>query len=163
RREPHEATLQGELNDLRLQTEGAQQRLVPRWIGADRDELAARLAGCTRLLRSGVRPDPWVRRLTGGEAIFPDQEGRVMRLGAWLPYLLLSPPAVAGLAEADRFPERMPVHWGLNGVANGFVTRSTLSLLAPLIFLAGLLLFLDGIVALGSRTGPPVVTAAVQR
>jgi len=77
--------------------------------------------------------------------------------------LLLIPPAVAVLAEADRFPERMPVHWGANGVANGFVTRSTLSLLAPLIFLAGLLLFLDAIVALGSRTGPPAVTRAVQR
>ena len=86
-----------------------------------------------------------------------------MRLRAWLPYLLLLPPAVAVLVEADRFPEVMPVHWGANLVPNGFVTKSTLALLAPLIFLAGLLLLLDLIVALGSRTGPPPVTAAVRR
>jgi len=86
-----------------------------------------------------------------------------MRLRAWLPYLLLVPPAVAVLAEADRFPEIMPVHWGANGVANGFMTRSTVTLLAPLIFLAGLLLFLDLLVRLGSRTGPPAVTDAVRR
>ena len=86
-----------------------------------------------------------------------------MRLRAWLPYLLLLPAAVAVLVEADRFPEVMPVHWGANLVPNGFVTKSTLALLAPLIFLAGLLLLLDLIVALGSRTGPPPVTAAVRR
>lgn len=86
-----------------------------------------------------------------------------MKLRAWLPYLLLIPPAVAVLVLADRFPDPMPIHWGANGVANGFVPRSTVWLLAPLLFLAGLLLFLDGIVRLGSRTGPPPVTAAVQR
>jgi uncharacterized membrane protein len=57
----------------------------------------------------------------------------------------------------------MPVHWGANLAANGFMPRSTLTLLAPLIFLAGLLLFLDLIVRLGSRTGPPAVTDAVRR
>jgi uncharacterized membrane protein len=86
-----------------------------------------------------------------------------MRLRTWLPYLLLLPPAVAVLSLADRFPERMPIHWGANGVANGFVPRSTLWLVAPLLFLAGLLLFLDVLVKMGSRTGPPPVTAAVQR
>jgi uncharacterized membrane protein len=96
-------------------------------------------------------------------ALFLPEEVVVMRLRTVLPYLLLLPPAVAVLALADRFPERMPIHWGLNGEPNGFVARSTLSLLGPLIFLALLLLFIDGVVGLGSRTGPPATTAAVQR
>jgi uncharacterized membrane protein len=86
-----------------------------------------------------------------------------MRLRAWFPYLLLVPPAVAVLTFADRFPQRMPIHWGMNGVPNGFVARSTLTLLAPILFLAVVQLFFDLVVGLGSRTGPPQVTAAVQR
>jgi uncharacterized membrane protein len=85
-----------------------------------------------------------------------------MRLRTWFPYLLLLPPAGAVLSGRP-FPERMPIHWGTDGVANGFVPRSTLWLVAPLLFLGGMLLFVDAVVGLGSKVGPPEMTEAVHR
>ncbi len=79
------------------------------------------------------------------------------------PYLLLVPPAVALVLFADRFPSPMPVHWDLAGRPNGFFPRTPLAMAFPILFLGGLLLFLDGIVASGARVGPPAMTEGVRR
>jgi len=86
-----------------------------------------------------------------------------MRFRALGPYLLLVPPAVAVLLVADRFPAVMPVHWNASGVPNGFLPRTPLTLELPVLFIAGLLLFMDLIVAGGARVGPPPVTESVHR
>jgi len=86
-----------------------------------------------------------------------------MRLRTLGPYLLLVPPAVAVMVLAHAFPSPVPVHWDAAGRPNGFFPRTPLALAFPFLFLGGLLLLLDLLVASGARVGPPAVAEAVRR
>ena len=86
-----------------------------------------------------------------------------MRLRTIGPYVLLLLVGAAVALFADRFPSPMPVHWNLQGRPNGWFPRTPLAMAFPLLLFAGILLLLDGIVASGSRTGPPEMTEAVRR
>jgi uncharacterized membrane protein len=86
-----------------------------------------------------------------------------MRLRTVGPYVLLVLVGVAVALFADRFPSPMPVHWNLQGRPNGWFPRTPLAMAFPLLLFGGILLMIDGIVASGSRTGPPEMTAAVRR
>src|SRR5262249_11579977 len=86
-----------------------------------------------------------------------------MRLRTVGPYVLLVLVGVAVPLFADRFPSPMPVHWNAAGRPNGWFPRTPLAMAFPLLLFGGILLLLDGIVAGGSRTGPPEMTEAVRR
>ena len=86
-----------------------------------------------------------------------------MRLRTVGPYVLLVLVGVAVALFADRFPSPMPVHWSAAGRPNGWFPRTPLAMAFPLLLFGGILLLLDGIVASGSRTGPPEMTTAVRR
>ena len=57
----------------------------------------------------------------------------------------------------------MPVHWDLAGRPNGWFPRTPVAMAFPVLFLGGILLFLDVLVAAGARTGPEEMTAGVRR
>ena len=86
-----------------------------------------------------------------------------MKLRTLGPYLLLVFPAVALVLLADRFPSPMPVHWDASGRPNGFFPRTPLAMAFPILLFAGVLLFVDGIVASGARAGPPAMADGVRR
>jgi uncharacterized membrane protein len=86
-----------------------------------------------------------------------------MRLRTVGPYVLLVLVGVVVALFADRFPSPMPVHWNAAGRPNGWFPRTPLAMAFPLLLFGGILLLLDGIVAGGSRTGPPEMTEAVRR
>jgi len=86
---------------------------------------------------------------------------RVTRLRAWLPYLLLIPPAVAVLAAEDRFPEQLP-QYDAHLVVTRFVPRSTFSLLIPLISLALVLLLIGSLLKPGRPNPPRAMTTLRQ-
>lgn len=86
-----------------------------------------------------------------------------MRLRTVGPYVLLVLVGVAVALFADRFPSPMPVHWNAAGRPNGWFPRTPLAMAFPLLLFGGILLLLDGIVASGSRVGPPEMAEAMRR
>ena len=62
--------------------------------------------------------------------------------GGWAlqlsPFALLVVTAAYVAAHWNRIPDRFPVHWGVNGMPNGWSTRTTLGVYGPLCFGAGL-------------------------
>ena len=82
--------------------------------------IAAFLRLNRRLKRFAVPVSP-VRQLE--LAAEPDHLPRFAWLG-WIPVLLLPACAVYLHMHWDSIPERFPVHWGLNGQANGWAERS---------------------------------------
>ena len=86
-----------------------------------------------------------------------------MRLRTVGPYVLLVLVGVVVALFADRFPSPMPVHWNAAGRPNGWFPRTPLAMAFPLLLFGGILLLLDGIVAGGSRVGPPEMAEAVRR
>jgi uncharacterized membrane protein len=76
-----------------------------------------------------------------------------MRLRDVAPYGFVLVTAAVLATQVDRFPEVFPVHWALDGRPNGFMRKSPLTLGYPLLFVAGILLFIDVIVAAAARTG----------
>jgi uncharacterized membrane protein len=77
-----------------------------------------------------------------------------MRLRALAPYGLVLVTAALLATQVDRFPDVFPVHWALDGRPNGFMRKSPLTLAYPLLFIAGILLLIDVIVAAAARAGP---------
>lgn len=86
-----------------------------------------------------------------------------MKLRTLGPYLLLALTAISLFLFADRFPSPMPVHWDAAGRPNGFFPRTPVAMVFSVLFLGGILLLFDVIVASGARTGPPEMTEAVRR
>ncbi|HXO88838.1 MAG TPA: DUF5808 domain-containing protein [Candidatus Acidoferrales bacterium] len=62
--------------------------------------------------------------------------------GGWIlqlsPFALLLVTAAYVAAHWNQIPDRFPVHWGLNGMPNGWSTRTTMGVYGPLYFGAGL-------------------------
>jgi uncharacterized membrane protein len=62
--------------------------------------------------------------------------------GGWIlqlsPFALLLITAAYVSAHWEQIPDRFPVHWGLNGMPNGWSTRTTMGVYGPLYFGAGL-------------------------
>jgi uncharacterized membrane protein len=76
-----------------------------------------------------------------------------MRLRALAPYALVLATAAVLATQVNRFPDVFPVHWALDGQPNGFMRKSPLTIAYPLLFIAGILLFVDVIVAAAARAG----------
>jgi uncharacterized membrane protein len=58
----------------------------------------------------------------------------------WLQCLILAAPFCAGAWLWDKLPERMPIHWGINGQVDGCSSKPVAALLLPCINLAVALL-----------------------
>jgi uncharacterized membrane protein len=62
--------------------------------------------------------------------------------GGWIlqlsPFALLLVTAAYVAAHWSQIPDRFPVHWGVNGMPNGWSTRTTMGVWGPLYFGAGL-------------------------
>lgn len=62
--------------------------------------------------------------------------------GGWLvqlvPYALLAGTALWLRAHWGQIPERFPIHWGMNGQANGWATRTFAGVFAPILMGAAL-------------------------
>jgi uncharacterized membrane protein len=82
-------------------------------------------------------------------ALLTDSGPRISRslLPFLVPLALLAGTALYLRSQWDRIPARFPVHWGNNGVPNGWATRSFGGVYGPLIFGALIVLFMAGIYA----------------
>jgi uncharacterized membrane protein len=62
----------------------------------------------------------------------------------WLALLLVALGFVLGALTYDRLPERMAVHWGLDGNVNGWMSRPMGALFLPLVMLLIVVLMICG-------------------
>jgi uncharacterized membrane protein len=66
--------------------------------------------------------------------------GWILQLG---PFVILLATAAYLAAHWDRIPDRFPVHWGIDGLPNGWSTRTPLGVYGPLCFGAALVVLIS--------------------
>src|SRR5271170_4628292 len=92
-----------------------------------------------------------MRRWPGSPASWPRAAVPLMKLkdtlkSEWPQLVLLAVPFLVLIPLWDKFPERVAIHWGLNGKPNGWADKNWGLLLGPLMNLGVTLLltFLPG-------------------
>jgi uncharacterized membrane protein len=81
-------------------------------------------------------PVPAIRAASLASRSSPVPVGWLLQIG---PFALLFMAALNLRMRWDQIPERFPVHWGANGLPNGWATRTSMGVYGPLLFGAGLI------------------------